>query len=69
MTSGTEQRHQQLDRPGNAERVPVASGSSCLEQIDALLAREPVHPVELLDPERDPYRQTSDRFVRRLPNS
>ena len=49
-----EQLRQQLDEPGNAERVPVASGTSCLEQIDALLAREPAHPVELLDPEREP---------------
>jgi len=49
-----EQLRQQLDEPGNAERVPVASGTSCLEQIDALLTREPTHPVELLDPEREP---------------
>jgi hypothetical protein len=48
-----EQLRQQLDEPGNAERVPVASGTSCLEQIDALLAREPTHPIELLDPDRD----------------
>ena len=46
-----EQLRQQLDEPGNDERIPVASGTSCLEQIDALLAREPTHPVELLDPD------------------
>jgi L-lactate utilization protein LutB len=28
----------------------VASGTSCLEQLDALLGRDPEHPIELLDP-------------------
>jgi len=45
------QLREQLDAAGNADRVPVASGTSCLEQIDALLSRTPTHPVELLDPE------------------
>jgi len=30
------------------ERPVVASGTSCLEQIDALLERQPRHPIELL---------------------
>ena len=47
-----EQLRDQLDAPGNGDRLPVASGTSCLEQIDALLAREPTHPIELLDPDR-----------------
>ncbi|WP_436925130.1 LUD domain-containing protein [Halosimplex amylolyticum] len=48
-----EQLGDQLRAPGNDDRIPVASGTSCLEQIDALLAREPTHPIELLDPRRD----------------
>jgi len=32
------------------DRTVVASGTSCLEQIDALLERHPRHPVELLAP-------------------
>ncbi|WP_415383248.1 LUD domain-containing protein [Halosimplex sp. TS25] len=47
-----EQLGDQLQAPGNGDRIPVASGTSCLEQIDALLAREPTHPIELLDPRR-----------------
>ncbi len=47
-----EQLGEQLEAPGNDDRIPVASGTSCLEQIDALLAREPAHPIELLDPRR-----------------
>ncbi|MDR9412406.1 MAG: hypothetical protein RI531_07285 [Haloferacaceae archaeon] len=31
-------------------RAVVASGTSCLEQIDALLARSPAHPIEHLAP-------------------
>jgi iron-sulfur cluster protein len=45
------QLREQLDAEENRDRVPVASGTSCLEQIDALLARRPAHPIELLDPE------------------
>ncbi|WP_430506457.1 LUD domain-containing protein [Haloparvum sp. PAK95] len=33
----------------NADRTVVASGTSCLEQLDALLTRRPAHPVRLLD--------------------
>jgi iron-sulfur cluster protein len=33
------------------ERTVVASGTSCLEQLDALLARPPRHPVQLVAPE------------------
>jgi iron-sulfur cluster protein len=31
------------------DRTVVASGTSCLEQLDALLTRRPTHPVRLLD--------------------
>ena len=36
-----------------ADRTVVASGTSCLEQLDALLTRRPAHPVRLLDARRD----------------
>ena len=32
-----------------ADRTVVASGTSCLEQLEALLTRRPAHPVRLLD--------------------
>ncbi|MXV60563.1 4Fe-4S dicluster domain-containing protein [Natronorubrum sp. JWXQ-INN-674] len=38
----------QLQVDGVRERPVVASGTSCLEQIDALLERQPRHPIELL---------------------
>jgi iron-sulfur cluster protein len=31
-----------------SDRTVVASGTSCLEQLDSLLERQPIHPVELL---------------------
>ena len=31
------------------DRTVVASGTSCLEQLDALLTRRPTHPIRLLD--------------------
>ncbi len=40
----------QFRADGVADREVVASGTSCLEQIDALLERRPRHPVELLAP-------------------
>ena len=40
----------QLRADGLAGRAVVASGTSCLEQIDALLTRSPAHPIELLAP-------------------
>jgi len=40
----------QLEADGVDDRPVVASGTSCLEQIDALLERHPRHPVELLAP-------------------
>ncbi|MBX0323190.1 LUD domain-containing protein [Halomicroarcula sp. F13] len=43
----------QLETEDVAERPVVASGTSCLEQIDALLERKPRHPVELLAPDTD----------------
>jgi Fe-S oxidoreductase len=33
-------------------RAVVASGTSCLEQLEDLLERRPRHPVELVDPAR-----------------
>ena len=33
-----------------ANRTVVASGTSCMEQLDALLSRETQHPVQLLEP-------------------
>ncbi|KAA9395866.1 4Fe-4S dicluster domain-containing protein [Haloarcula sp. CBA1130] len=38
----------QLRDDGVQNRPVVASGTSCLEQIDALLERQPRHPIELL---------------------
>ncbi|RKS78376.1 iron-sulfur cluster protein [Haloarcula quadrata] len=38
----------QLEDDGVQDRPVVASGTSCLEQIDALLERQPRHPIELL---------------------
>jgi iron-sulfur cluster protein len=38
----------QLQADGVTDRRVVASGTSCLEQIDSLLERHPRHPVELL---------------------
>ncbi|MFC6954700.1 LUD domain-containing protein [Halorubellus litoreus] len=40
----------QLESDAVAEAPVVASGTSCLEQIDALLERKPRHPVQLLAP-------------------
>ena len=39
----------QFTTDDTADRTVVASGTSCLEQLDALLARRPTHPVRLLD--------------------
>jgi hypothetical protein len=33
------------------DRTVVASGTSCLEQLDALLSRPSTHPVELIAPQ------------------
>jgi len=35
------------------ERTVVASGTSCMEQLDALLSTETRHPVQLIDPAGD----------------
>ncbi|HET7324525.1 MAG TPA: LUD domain-containing protein, partial [Halococcus sp.] len=35
-----------------SDRTVIASGTSCLEQLDSLLQRPSRHPVQLLDPER-----------------
>lgn len=39
----------QFTTDDTADRTVVASGTSCLEQLDALLTRRPAHPVRLLD--------------------
>ncbi|WP_066413329.1 LUD domain-containing protein [Halorubrum aethiopicum] len=39
----------QFTTDDTADRAVVASGTSCLEQLDALLSRRPAHPVRLLD--------------------
>ena len=43
-----ERLRDQLVAEGVRDRRVVASGTSCLEQIDSLLERQPRHPVELL---------------------
>ncbi|AHG01333.1 hypothetical protein HALLA_02825 (plasmid) [Halostagnicola larsenii XH-48] len=40
----------QFEMPDAADRTVVASGTSCLEQLDSLLTRQPRHPITLLDP-------------------
>ncbi|NHX37758.1 MULTISPECIES: LUD domain-containing protein [Halolamina] len=42
---------EQFTTEDTADRTVVASGTSCLEQLDALLTRRPAHPVRLLDRE------------------
>ncbi|MFB6122724.1 MAG: LUD domain-containing protein [Haloferacaceae archaeon] len=37
---------------GHPDRTLVAGGASCLDQLDALVDRTPLHLAELLDPER-----------------
>ncbi|NEU58301.1 LUD domain-containing protein [Halorussus sp. MSC15.2] len=47
-----EQLRDQFSAPEAEDRLVVASGTSCLEQLDSLLGRPTRHPVELLDPAR-----------------
>ncbi|MEF8775970.1 MAG: LUD domain-containing protein [Haloarculaceae archaeon] len=42
--------HEQFLRPETTDRTVVASGTSCLEQLEDLLDRPVTHPVQLLDP-------------------
>ncbi|WP_226040010.1 LUD domain-containing protein [Natrinema sp. DC36] len=42
---------EQFEAPDAADRTVVASGTSCLEQLDGLLARRPRHPISLVAPE------------------
>ncbi|RBI61163.1 (4Fe-4S)-binding protein [halophilic archaeon] len=42
---------EQFTTPDASDRTVVASGTSCLEQLDALLRRPTRHPVELVAPE------------------
>ncbi|MFP8889664.1 LUD domain-containing protein [Natrialbaceae archaeon A-CW2] len=41
---------EQFSTPEAHDRVVVASGTSCEDQLEDLLAREATHPVEVLDP-------------------
>jgi Fe-S oxidoreductase len=41
----------QFSTPETRDRTVVASGTSCLEQLDSLLARPARHPVQLVAPE------------------
>jgi iron-sulfur cluster protein len=50
MDVGEPLREQFTDADGRDRRI-VASGTSCLEQLDALLSRSATHPVELLAPD------------------
>jgi Fe-S oxidoreductase len=38
----------QFDAESNSDRVPVASGTSCLEQIDSLISRQSRYAIRLL---------------------
>jgi iron-sulfur cluster protein len=51
MAVGDELR-EQFSTEEASDRTVVASGTSCLEQLDSLLDRPSTHPVELLDPAR-----------------
>ncbi len=42
----------QFEMPDATNRTVVASGTSCLEQLDSLLTRQPRHPITLVDPKR-----------------
>jgi Fe-S oxidoreductase len=41
---------EQFSTPETRDRTVVASGTSCLEQLDALLSRPSRHPIELIAP-------------------
>jgi iron-sulfur cluster protein len=41
---------EQFTTPDTRDREVVASGTSCLEQLDALLSRRPRHPIQLVAP-------------------
>ena len=43
----------QFEAEDTESRRVVASGTSCLEQLDALLTRQPRHPIELVAPSPD----------------
>ncbi|WP_256301644.1 LUD domain-containing protein [Haloarchaeobius salinus] len=47
MAAGDELRRQ-FHEKDTQNRTVVASGTSCLEQLDSLLERHPTHPIELL---------------------
>ena len=41
---------EQFSTPETNDRIVVASGTSCGDQLDDLLTREAMHPIEVLDP-------------------
>jgi iron-sulfur cluster protein len=45
-----DQLREQFTEPAAADRIVVASGTSCEDQLGSLLERDAVHPVEVLDP-------------------
>ena len=42
----------QFTTPDTRDRLAVASGTSCHEQLDVLLEQRPMHPVQLVDPSK-----------------
>jgi Fe-S oxidoreductase len=42
----------EFEARGERDREVLASGTSCTDQLDALLDRKPQHPIELIAPER-----------------
>jgi iron-sulfur cluster protein len=56
MAAGSDLRDQFLTDEAR-HRIVVASGTSCLEQLDSLLERPSVHPIQLLEPS-----EIEDRF-------
>ncbi len=41
----------ELEQSGERDRTVLASGTSCTDQLDALLDRKPRHPIEFIAPE------------------
>lgn len=41
----------EFERAGERDRTVLASGTSCTDQLDALLDRKPGHPIELIAPD------------------
>ncbi|MFC6906462.1 LUD domain-containing protein [Halalkalicoccus tibetensis] len=41
----------EFEQPGERDRTVLASGTSCTDQLDALLERKPRHPIEFIAPD------------------